>query len=671
MENHPGDQQYPTLRAIWCMESSRKRICHSCHLSFDPGAILRTCRIDAPDTPLDNESSTSTYIVSGRRISLIHRHFGCLLTCGVKYIPISHVWCKQVSILQNQGASEVDESSEDALEARRRICTEVIDVYEGIARSVDGYFETWHDYVSVPQWEPELKIHILLKIPEIYNRASFTVVYLHDVEPVAVDRIRNPEATPTPFRLNALTHVCNSHWFRRVWTAMEYIRSPRVRVMVKGYQLYDDGDDLYSHGMQQLWHEEGMRVGDIFELESLAGLNHNLLPWQVGGLTTLRSNGERDLGLAYERLALRGCTNPMDFYYALLGLVGFEEHLASDLRGAHWQIMRRCLINQDYSPILMVPVREHMMSRFFYGFSDISTWGLGPIETNATFRLSLKGTRALFQAQLVGKIKVLETSLYIPYEKDPVPIFTQPARIVLSTVHADIEKFVIMLGMRIFGVNPYAILRRLKRLDRYEALQETLILLHNGNAQWTNDVALQMIEDLGFGSVDIVLDQRPEDGLETPSYWRQPQVEFSPRWTPMSDFMMNGTSVHLDEDSAYIIMDCAGCNEPIMTRAAIYRPHAEVHQAIGFRIPGLRYEKSLPDGIGILVIAGQIVGRYVYCCPCCKNPPIQEIEVEIPDVPMPAPNPTKYGEVKSYPYQDTFGQSDIGRLRLDRHARSG
>lgn len=645
MGDEKSSHAFPPLSTLWCMRDPRGKICHSCHRTINSGALIRTFRVESADYASEEGPGTEIFAALGRKMVLLYRHFECLRSCGARYISVSHVWDRLVSILQNRGAEDVEHSSPEALKASELAFTEAINVYEGISKSLHVPFEAWQDYVSVPQWERDVKTDILLKIPDIFNHSFFTAVYWHDVEPLAIQQIHESEGTSSSVHLSAITHICNCRWFRRVWTAMEYIRSQRVRVMLKGYRLCDDGDDLFSHKVEHLWHEEGLRVGDIYELEHQAGLNRNLLPWQVGGLGTLRQQSQaRNFGIAFERLALRGCTNPLDFYYAMLGLVGFEEHLQSDPRAARWQIIRRCLENQDYSPILMVPHGAYLGDRFFQGFADMKAWGLGPTVSKAKLHLSTRGTKAVFHAQSTGKISFLESSLFVPLGRDPVPIFTQPARIVLDFVGPDVEKFVIALGLRIFGINPYAVLQRLVRIERYDSFRNTLSILRTRSTPWPKDLVLQMIDDLGLRGMDLDPDQKLEDRRRQPSFWRQ-QTEGIARWNPMAEFMLYSTGIHLEERSAFVGMDCPGCSQVVLVRAAIYKQHSEVHDAIGFRIPGLQYERTLPDGAGILVKDENIVGRFIYCCPCCPGPPTQEIQVELPDIPMPSPNPILYGEI--------------------------
>lgn len=632
----------PSLRAIRCLHEPKDQICYSCAQAIGSATLIRTYQVDsAAANPI---SLPGTYNVSalGRRITFFNRHFECFVSKNFMHVSVSHVWSSLVSEFQNRGSEEIDDESEEAIEASRIVFTEAIQLYDGISRSIETSFEAWQDYLSIPQWDLEAKVQNLLKISDIFQHSWFTVIYWHDVEQSAVQQIRDSEGEPSPALIGALNHICSSAWHRRMWTAMEYFRSRRVRVMVKDHLLCEDGDDLHQQKIGELWNEAGIRLGgNVAELESRAGLEKNLLPWQIRGVDTMRRSQAKDFALAFQRLALRECTVPLDFYYAMGGLVGFKERLSPDVASARWQIIRGCMENQDYSPILMPSEPTYSEHRFHYGLNDIRSWGLGPLVTGANNRLSTRGMKAVFQAQLSGEVVLIEPCWWEPIPTDPSPYFEQPARIVLTLVGPNVDNFVLALCLRIIGVNHYAVLRRLRQKGRYSMLQETLETLYRRSTPWPHRLVMEMIHDLSLDTIDLHSDQLPEDKERQPRFWRQ-WTDGAPRPAPIYFHMTNGGSIHLDEKSAFVGMVCPGCSQTIMTRAALYKPLAEVSGATGFRIPGLQYERTLPDGIGILVKNEQIVGRFLFCCPCCSNVPTREIEVELPAIPLPCPNPTPY-----------------------------
>jgi len=166
--------------------------------------------------------------------------------------------------------TNVEDDSADAVQAAELVFTEAINVYLGIERGLDREFEAWQDYLSVPQWEHDVKVDNILAIPQIYEGSFFTAIYWHDVEPQVLQQLQQTKDAETGVRLKAITHICNAAWSRRVWTAMEYIRSRRVRLLLKDYYLCEESGDLLQQAVEKAWHEEGIRIGDIVELETQA-----------------------------------------------------------------------------------------------------------------------------------------------------------------------------------------------------------------------------------------------------------------------------------------------------------------------------------------------------------------------------------------------------------------
>lgn len=145
----------------------------------------------------------------------------------------------------------------EEFEEARRLAYEIpLRIYREITDGIGERIELWHDYISVPQWELELKMNILPRIPEIFKKARFTLVYMHDVSGESVDMLQSGSSPEE--RLEGAIRVCNSVWFSRVWTAMEYIRSHELRVMIKNEELVDGArqhHDLFLENMRRAWAE--------------------------------------------------------------------------------------------------------------------------------------------------------------------------------------------------------------------------------------------------------------------------------------------------------------------------------------------------------------------------------------------------------------------------------
>lgn len=107
-------------------------------------------------------------------------------------------------------------------------------------------------------------------------------------------------ATEDAARLEGMIGICNAKWYSRVWTAMEYIRSAKVRVMDSEKQLHgEDSAQLCQPQLNQFWGEQTAKNG-CHELEAQLEIGKNIMPWNLGSLDLCRADSKsRNFGLAF------------------------------------------------------------------------------------------------------------------------------------------------------------------------------------------------------------------------------------------------------------------------------------------------------------------------------------------------------------------------------------
>ena len=74
------------------------------------------------------------------------------------------------------------------------------------------------------------------------------------------------------------------------------------------------------------------------------------------------------------------------------------------------------------------------------------------------------------------------------------------------------------------------------------------------------------------------------------------------------------------------VVKCPGCERSFVFRIYLYKdklPNAQL-----FRIQGLGYEGSLPNGVGLVISERKIVGKMVYGTPACECEVLQTVEIE-------------------------------------------
>ncbi len=65
--------------------------------------------------------------------------------------------------------------------------------------------------------------------------------------------------------------------------------------------------------------------------------------------------------------------------------------------------------------------------------------------------------------------------------------------------------------------------------------------------------------------------------------------------------------------------------------------------SVAYRVPGLQYAFTHEGGAGWLVTDGQRVGRFVWGTPTCECPKLEEVAIQLSDLPLPKPNEYRYG----------------------------
>ncbi|KAL9564783.1 hypothetical protein ACKAV7_011235 [Fusarium commune] len=116
----------------------------------------------------------------------------------------------------------------------------------------------------------------------LFSTAETTVLYFDDVSPNVVNELYKDKRTPE--RLSSVISACKSKYFKRVWTAMEFIRSERVRMMISNYTYFTDLDDPAFLGQVfKAWKNEVRQHEKVHDLERKVQMGKNQVPWSLVG----------------------------------------------------------------------------------------------------------------------------------------------------------------------------------------------------------------------------------------------------------------------------------------------------------------------------------------------------------------------------------------------------
>ncbi|KAF3800686.1 hypothetical protein GCG54_00003585 [Colletotrichum gloeosporioides] len=617
-----SNQPYSDLRDIWRLGNEPGVRCCACWQIISGEAMVRTFQV----LPPGKEQQHETRILrtpDDHELILHDRHLSCLLKGNVQYATVSHVWHEGISEIQNQECLGLD--SPDLQRLVFRIPTEIA---QNISKALGQDIEVWHDYISVPQWSPTFKTYILEAVHKIYASSTLTVVHLDDVTPTMVDKFLH--ATEEAARLEGMIGICNAKWYSRVWTAMEYIRSTKVRVMDSEKQLHgEDSVQLYQPQLNQFWGEQIAKNGGT-DLEERLEIGKNIMPWNLGSLDLCRANSKsRNFGLAFALLSRRGCRDKNDFLYALQGII--TGYSTTKLAGCDWDEMylnlaHRCLRDGDYTPLLVTPefgpddgldVRNMPANNVNEGYNDVYAFPLGHMtsqpEHHNALRVADNGD-VLIKMQRAGN--VYQSELW-DGRYDHLAHFCA-----YNLATPNVDSFAEAFGSRLLFESEENMMEALSTGDRRQKLEQTILALSKVplGQPWPQESPydiFDIIDALGI--------------LDTWAEREESRYDFQGR---------HGNILHLTWRRFRVWVKCAACGAASVNDAGLFieNDRAQVHGMTMYRFPGLGYFHTNPGGICLLVDEeGRIVGRAVWATPACPCEEMEIVRLQMPALPMPRP----------------------------------
>ncbi|KAL9094076.1 MAG: hypothetical protein Q9165_003746 [Trypethelium subeluteriae] len=561
-------------------------------------------------------------------ILIYHRHLGCLFD-STPYVAMSHVWHEQVADLQYRRDTTVLCADDVANIVREVPCR----IYRGLTTVFTEDFEVWHDYISVPQWQPSLKSQIIQAIPRIFKQALRTVAYLSDIEARSFDAMRESSSSEGVCR--GISDICNSRWFSRVWTAMELTQSRDLRIMLKDFSLIE-GHSLNYSPLEELsssWNEQVASHANAHVAEQMVGMGHNLVPWQLGPIGMIRILNLRGIrtmfASAHELLARRCVTVPRDFFYGLLGMVKTdltEAQLSLDNREALLQIARNCIKQDDLSPLFMIPESAQRepdeLTLKSDGYLDLCTFAMGCEFAFPTFRgARFDSGDPVIMTEYIGEAQCFRR---VDWTKGATEVLFELIRHTLEYTGLAIDAFVETLGSRLYGQKHEKILERLSEGDRLCQILTKLDAISEKTSDDMGDITGWIAEAMG-------LSNRSLGNVETPL-------------SPMEFLVGHGGTLHLGGRAALVVVRCSSCLKNFLLLVGLLESEVNVYGAKAYRVPGLRYQFTLEGGAGFLLQNGRIVGRFIWAIPTCSCPKLEEVKISLTPPPLPRPNNYRYGQ---------------------------
>ncbi|KAF4499609.1 hypothetical protein FAGAP_4159 [Fusarium agapanthi] len=571
-----------------------------CQKSFKGSPLIRTFRIEQAGSR--RQSSSAVVSTSRGDIILFDRHMDCVVSSKILFSTVSHVWDPNISKAQRQ-QKNVPETPETA----RRVLDISTRIYNGIERPGYEARELWLDYISVPQWSDALRSNILPIMDKLFSTAETTVLYLDAVSPKVVNELYKDKRTPE--RLSSVISVCNSKYFKRVWTAMEFIRSERVRMMISNYTYLPDLDDHAFLGQVfKAWKEE---MGKI------------QVPWSLGTLRQAKLK-RMNFAMATALLCKRGYRDRMDFLHALRGIVrarSFKPN-SSDFETEYHRIAWKCLKVGDYSPLLITPFMGAIERRgpglwSEFGYSDVFTWQLGQEVNPPTLGeytiLDDSEQRVALHLEHIGTISIVGR----PEQGSMIQAFSSAAKLALEIDGPDVKDCITALGRTHTG-SASTTMEILEEKNQVNRLQGVLNGLYNSPEvpTWPLDG-----KDNIKWLADVLSFSKPRPGDDQ---------------TVLGDNAARFGTIHGRPYDYTVGITCTGCDRMFAHKVGSFVLPTELRNAKAYRIPGLKYLCSEKDGLAILIQGDKIVGRMIWATPACSCRKTEVVTLRMPESFLPS-----------------------------------
>ncbi|KAF5672733.1 hypothetical protein FDENT_10535 [Fusarium denticulatum] len=562
--------------------------------------------------------------VSLWNLRIFNRHLSCIKAKKINYVPISHAWHPAVATAQDLRLESLD-ASRLVYQIPARTLLALTAKFPGC--------EVWHDYLSVPQWRPEVQERLLLLIPEIYNHAAKTVIHLDDVR--ATHLSGQVKDSPYDKFVVDLAAIIRSRWFDRMWVTLEYIQSNDVLILTEDYTLSDAYARDVCHQLDTAHSKWVKKRSNSIVTEDIWKQNTTLkrmTSWIDMEAWKNEHEMHRTLGWAIGTLGHRKCQYTRDYFLALGKMLDFRPEqdplvLIEDRFIYFFSLATFALQQGDYSPLLFIPSPGEDIdprATWLRGFSTGTwkLWDMGRCHRKATSQPIIRNGKIQPHLQTVG---VIETFEYYDFGGD-----------VESVVDYVVNKIV-----RATGQDPQALCEAMERIfprSEYKALNMEWKDAKPGDvctstARYDLDKIQGLLEKYG-PLLDIklgqdVTQQRLEIAKKIISALklskqgkvaRESRLELA---AGEADWFLREYETPMEGISQ---IRCKICGRRSVFRLVMWgEPTPDVAQV--YRIPGLLYDENIPDGIGIVVEHDRILGKMIYGTPACVCSKFEFVEL--------------------------------------------
>lgn len=556
-------------------------------------------------------------------LCIVNSHLKCLKAHHIQYYPISHTWHPKIA---DAYASRISNP-----EAARIVYETPARILLAAAHRFGPKVRIWHDYISIPQWQDRFRgTTILPQIFQVFRYGGCSIIHLDDEPAVEILDAYTPENLAA--QVFALQRLFACRWFKRMWPVIEYYVCREAYVLNNRYEIMPN---TFTASVKQIADCRWIAPysDDIVQLQTKLT---NMIPLFVRE----KPKTHRCLGYIYDVTGDQGCRDYRDRFIAVCALLEKEQvysqilsRLPQDSQEACAWISRRCLSNNDISPLLLLPSFEdrYESARWLKGHTSMNSnmWRWGIQTESASSSPVLEGNNVQLKLDRVGRVIWSKTWMVTEYQTR-----TQNQRIgncQLSPVKHDLHSLLILLIT--------ITTRSIPKLHRFLHLLYPSELLW---AQQDNEICTFPAISYGHPSLSSIEEQantliKQYTSLEHPNEATISRTTIltklatlfglldPPTFTSPSSHLFHSVTraslvTSLDtpspHENAILLTRCDTCYTEHIYRCTVFHPFpdSEVESSVYlYRVPGLAYQHTLPGGVGMLVdTKGEIVGRTRY-----------------------------------------------------------
>ncbi|TGJ83605.1 hypothetical protein E0Z10_g5188 [Xylaria hypoxylon] len=598
------------LSHIW--RSGLDSPCVVCHQDFTDKEEppIRTFTFETSEDLGEDASDITQLPIAPHPIRVFNRHFKCLKSKRIKYIPVSHVWHEAVS--QAQVARE---PTPNAIRLGYQV---PIRSLLALTRHF-GRLEVWHDYISVPQWQTTTQQQLLLQLPKIYSYPDRMIMHLQDVSLSHLNNVVDPPDYSV--FIESIAKLTKARYFERMWVVLEYIQSKTATILSQYY-------DIFDKPAAELCEIAGVNLGKY--VSRLGQTRFNELAHAKGFLWLKRACWDdqqtwkhqdpelRTLGAAIFIIGQKECRDHHDYFFSLRFLLNlrqdeakintiFSDNTFESYLALCWDALK----SGDYSPLLFLPLNSEESdprAPWLHGFSKIShnVWDYGICRQQAKFPIIIREGKIQPKLESIGVVQSFE---HYDFFGSAESVFHRVARKIIDVsgpcpntfcdaisriFPSAAEKGVFSTPSAIYvdeiepqPVDLSAIRKLVERLSFFAFKGE-----HRSE---TLQVSKRLLSVLGLGLPEKQSSLSRIKAASEEAQWYKKKLE------------------------GLAAVKCKGCSRDFLFRATVW-DHSALAAAAAelYRIPGLLYDDTIVEGTGLVVCEGRIVGKMAYATPACE-----------------------------------------------------